>query len=242
MANYFYCEVLKTKRSFTQKLLWIAPLATMLLAFLMGGTYNLQPMSFYWWYAFVLCGFIAILCGLSIQREQRAGKFYSIYSSPIMLTEFWKSKVVAVSVFVVGASLLLAWLMILTILFESVPHVISTFRMLLGAIGVAVSSLWQIPLCLWLANKAGMFLPLLVNAIAGLFSTFITNTAYWWVVPYTWTAKIMEPLTGIKSSGEMGIVADYNTALIPIIFCLSVALFLVLTVITSKWFASQEVK
>jgi ABC-2 type transport system permease protein len=242
MGKLLYCELLKTKRSFAQKLLWIAPITTILLAFLVGGTYNLQPMSFYWWYTFILCGFIGILCGLSIQREQRAGKFYSVYSQPIGLSGFWQAKVLSLSVFILASSLLLAVLMSLTALWDVVPHVISPVRMLLGTVGIVVSSLWQIPVCLWLAKKAGMFLPVLANAIAGLCSTFVSGTAYWWSLPYTWAAKVSEPIMGIKSSGDMGTVADYNPALIPLIICVSVGLFLILTFFTSKWFAHQEVK
>lgn len=242
MTKHLHCEILKTKRTFSRKLILIAPFATMLLAFLVGGAHNLQSMGLYWWYAFLVCGFIAILCGLSIQREQRAGKFYSIYSQPIDLVGFWVSKVAAISVFVLGASLLLGLLSELTCFWEAVPNVISPARILLGAAGIAVSSLWQIPLCLWLANKVGMFLPILINAVMGVFSTLITSTSYWWFVPYTWASKLTEPITGIKSSGDMGAIADYNTSLIPIILCMSVALFLILTFTTAKWFARQEVK
>lgn len=244
MGRYLYCETLKTKRTFSQKLIFIAPLATILLAFLVGGTYNLQSMILYWWYAFMVCGFIAILCGLSIQREQRAGKFYSVYSQPINLAGFWVSKTAAISIFVFGASLLLGLLTEVTVFWEAVPNVISPARIFFGAAGIAVGSLWQIPLCLWLANKGGMFLPVLINTVIGLFSTFITATSspLWWVVPYTWASKLTEPITGIKSSGDMGAIWNYNTALIPIILCMSVALYLILTFATSKWFARQEVK
>lgn len=244
MGKYLYCETLKIKHTFSQKLILIAPIATILLSALIGGTYNLQSMNLYWWYAFILCGFIGILCGLSIQREQRAGKFYSVYSQPIKLTRFWASKVAATSILVLGASLLLGLLTALTVVWEAVPNIISPARILLGSVAIAISSLWQIPLCLWLASKAGMFLPVLINAVMGLFSTLITATSssLWWFVPYTWASKITEPITGIKSSGDMDAIADYNAALIPIILCLSVVLFLGLTFVTAKWFARQEVK
>jgi len=203
---------------------------------------NPQHMSLYWWYAFILYGFIAILCGLSIQREQRAGKFYSVYSQPINLSGFWVSKITAIALFVLGASMLLGLLVGLTTFLNSVPQAISLARILFGSIAIAVSSIWQIPLCLWLANKAGTFLPLLINIVMGLASTFIGSTPYWWVVPYTWASKISEPITGIKSSGEMGAIANHSMMLIPIILCMATLLFLILTFATSKWFARQEVK
>ena len=45
-------------------------------------------MTFYWWYAFLLPGTTAILCVLAHQKEERAGKYYSIRSLPIDLAKF----------------------------------------------------------------------------------------------------------------------------------------------------------
>ena len=242
MEKLIYCEFIKNKHTFAQKLIWIAPVATILLAFLMGGTSNLEPMSFYWWYSFILCSFVGILCGLSIQREKRAGKFYSVYSQPISLSGFWQAKAVSLSVLILVSNLVLAVLMVLIAMGNVAPHAISPVRMVLGAVCIAISSLWQIPLCLWMADKAGMFLPVLVNAIAGLVSTFVSSSTYWWTYPYAWTTKIVEPVMGIKSSGEMGVLTDFDAILIPIILCVSIALFLLMTFLTSQWFVRQEVK
>jgi len=242
MMKYLYCEILKTKHSFSRKLIIIAPVTTALLAFFMGGPDNFQGMCIYWWNAFILYGYIAIQCGLSIQKEQRAGKLYSVYSMPIDLLKFWFAKVLSIVLFILAANLVVAALVGITSFMGMVPSVISLARIFASLIVIVISSLWQIPLCLWLSSKAGTYASLLVNTILGLVSAFLCNTAYWLVIPYTWSLKIIEPISGIKNSGEMGVFTDYNMLVVPLLIGLSIVLFLALTIPSAKWFAKQEAK
>ena len=86
--RYLKSEHLKFKRTILNKLLWIAPLFTAIFAWIVGGFMGFQYMTFYWWYAFLLPGTTAILCVLAHQKEERAGKYYSIRSLPIDLAKF----------------------------------------------------------------------------------------------------------------------------------------------------------
>lgn len=49
--NYLKAEHLKFKRTISNKLLFIAPFLTALFAWIIGGFYGFQYMTFYWWYA-----------------------------------------------------------------------------------------------------------------------------------------------------------------------------------------------
>ena len=242
MMKYLYCELLKTKHTFSRKLIIIAPITTIVLAFLMGGPYNFQAMSIYWWNSFILYGYVAIQCGLSIQREQRSGKFYSIYSMPINLSKFWITKVLVIALLVLAASIFLSILVGIITLLGITPQPISHARVFLSALAEVISCLWQIPLCLWLSNKVSIYASLLINTILGLVLSFVSITSFWWIAPYTWNLKIIEPITGIKSSGEMALFTDYSVGLIPIIIGMSLVLLLVLVFMSIKWFVNQEVK
>lgn len=106
--NYLKAEHLKFKRTISNKLLWIAPLMTALFAWIVSGFYGFQYMTFYWWYAFLLPGTIAILCALSHQKEERAGKYYSVLSLPISLQKFELAKAGIIAEKLLIASLFLA--------------------------------------------------------------------------------------------------------------------------------------
>ena len=242
MNAFLKAESLKSKHSFSLKLIFIAPLSTVLLAFLMGGFLNLESMGIYWWYSFILCGVIAIMSALSIQREERAGKFYSVYSMPLNLSKLWIAKILNIAKYLLLANLVLAILLIFLSFIGITSFVIGFERILLGCIAIAVVSLWQIPLCLWLAMKVGRFVPLLLNSLIGLFSTFIAASDYWRLVPYTWVPNIVEVITGIKSSGDMGNRESVNMSIVLFVLCGATLLFVLLTYLTSRWFARQEVK
>ena len=55
--NYLKAEHLKFKRTISNKLLFIAPFLTALFAWIIGGFYGFQYMTFYWWYAFLICAY-----------------------------------------------------------------------------------------------------------------------------------------------------------------------------------------
>ena len=74
--HYLKAEHLKFKRTISNTLLFIAPLLTALFAWIAGGFYGFQYMTFYWWYAFLLSGTIAILCFLAHRKERNHSLFY----------------------------------------------------------------------------------------------------------------------------------------------------------------------
>ena len=106
--NYLKAEHLKFKRTISNKLLFIAPFVTALFAWIVGGFYGFQNMTFYWWYAFLLPGTIAILCSISHQKEERAGKYYSVFSAPISLKRFEYAKALILIEKVLVAAVFLA--------------------------------------------------------------------------------------------------------------------------------------
>ena len=203
--NYLKAEHLKFKRTISNKLLFIAPFLTALLAWIIGGFYGFQYMTFYWWYAFLLPGTIAILCSLAHQKEERAGKYYSVLSAPINLKRFEYAK---------------ALLMIEKLLI--------------------IASIWQIPLCLLLARKTGLFLPIAANTLLGiLMPILLGNTALAWVCPYCWAAKTAELFMGIESNGTFAGVAPFSwSVLLPLVF--SVILYVLLTFWDAANFSKKD--
>lgn len=238
--NYLKAEQLKYRRTISNKLVWIAPFMTTLFAWIVGGFHGFQYMSFYWWYAFLLPGTIAILCSLSNQKEERAGKYYSVLSLPISLEKFEYAKSVVIVEKILIASLVLA-------LFASVSNVISPAlavysvgQNVLGGICIGLASVWQIPLCLYLERKAGMMLPVIVNALLGIMMPIVLrNSVLVWVCPYCWPAKLAEPLMGIGINGtllgQMG-----ATWAVPMLLLLSLLLYVLLSFLEAKDFSGRE--
>lgn len=240
--KYLKSEHIKYKRTISNKLLWIAPLFTALFAWLAGGFTGFQCMTFYWWYSFLLPGTIAILCWLSLQKEKRAGKYFSVFSLPVDLARFEAAKSIIIAQKLTVAAVFLA-------VFVSINHVISpqmtvysVWQSFGGSIAVLLASLWQIPLCLYLSRKAGVMLPVVLNVALGIFSqTMLESSLIGWQFPYCWSAKTAEILLGIRMNGTFGGNVSFSYSAF-LIIALSCVLFLGLTWLDAVEFAKQEDK
>lgn len=240
--NYLKAEHLKFKRTISNKLLLIAPLLTAVFAWIIGGFYGCQYMTFYWWYAFLLPGTIAILCFLAHQKEERAGKYYSVLSAPINLKQFEYAKALILIEKLIVAALFLAVFAAVSNLISPALAVYSVVRNFAGSIALIFASIWQIPVCLLLARKTSFLIPIVANTLLGiLMPILLGNTAIAWVCPYCWAAKTAELLMGIESNGTFAGVADFSwQVLLPLVF--SVILYVLLTLWDATNFSKKEGK
>ena len=240
--NYLKAEHLKFKRTISNKLLLIAPLLTAVFAWIVGGFYGFQYMTFYWWYAFLLPGTIAILCSLAHQKEERAGKYYSVLSAPINLKQFEYAKALILIEKLIVAALFLAVFAAVSNLISPALAVYSVGRNFAGSIALIFASIWQIPVCLLLARKTGFLIPIVANTLLGILMPILFgNTAIAWVCPYCWAAKTAELLMGIESNGTFAGVADFWwQVLLPLVF--SVILYVLLTLWDAANFSKKEGK
>ena len=127
----------------------------------------------------------------------------------------------------------------LTNIIAPATAVYSLLHSITGSIGIILASVWQIPLCLYLARKTGMFVPIVLNTILGIVlstATALGNTIAWWFVPYCWAAKLAEPLMGIEMNGTYAGNCGFSIAIM-ISILLSILLFLILSYADAKDFS-----
>lgn len=227
--NYLKSEHLKFKRTITNKLIFIIPLMTAIFAWLVGGFISFQYLAFYWWYAFLLPGTIALFCSLSHRKEEAAGKYYSVFSLPIKLSKFELAKNGIIIEKLVCAAVFLAVLISLSRFFSPATAVYSTLQSIVGSVAIIIASVWQVPICLYLARRIGLFLPILLNTVLSIFfPAMLGNTALWYFVPHCYAAKLAEPLLGIKLNGTFAENAGPSVNIL-ISILLSLVLFLLLS-------------
>lgn len=241
MMNYLKAEMLKYKHSFSNKILVIAPICTALFAWVIGSFTGYQYMTLYWWYAFLLPGEIAILCYLANQKEERAGKYYSVFSMPIHLEKFWFCKnLVLIEKVLIGALILSLFICISNVIAPAIA-VYTPLQVFIGSILINYASIWQIPFCLFLAKKIGMFVVIFINTLLGIFlPPFVGSTGLWFLFPHCLSAKLAEPLMGIELNGTLTPHIDMSLSIILIVLVLTSVLFIVLSALSAKWFSKQE--
>lgn len=80
--RYVKAEYLLFRRTAMQRLLVIAPVCTVVFAFLSGGIMNVQGMTLYWWYMFLLQGSDCFILCAFIPTGKKSREFlWCIYNA-----------------------------------------------------------------------------------------------------------------------------------------------------------------
>lgn len=242
MGRYLKAENLKFRRTLTRKLILLMPLATMALTWFLSFNWY-QINAFNWWYVLMMPGSIALISSLSDQKDAKKLGYRNIYALPVSLKKIWIAKVLNLILYTALSCLILLLGILPGSLAVSNPLPLRSacFGMLL----IFLTSLWQIPLCLFLSRKTGMVGTILIQAAAGfLLGVLLATKSVWWLCPYSWTMRIMTPVLGILPNGTLAHIGDplLNASSIPIGIALSILMFLLLMIVTTCWFQKQEAK
>jgi len=250
MIPYLVSEKIKIRHTLLNKLIWLAPLATMLLALLLSGDY-FQLSSYNWWYIIILPGMLSLSCVLLAEKDKKMNN-RAILSLPVSLKQVWISKVLLILGIVICSCMIFFCGTQLSSLLLNKENlrIIPTMNALLGSIVLIVTFMWQIPICLFLGNKIGIFPTVLLNIGAnGVLGVLFATESIWMISPYAYPSRLMIPILKILPNGlhaEPGSVTftpellSYHVILPGVV--ISVVLFLLFTYVTTKWFEKQEAK
>lgn len=242
MISIMKAERLKWKKTFIPKLVWLAPIVTLLLsAVLMGGSF-FQKGAYNWWYSMLLPGALTICCALAIEKDAKL-KYHSILAMPIDLKKIWFGKILTCS----------AWLLLITFIFFAgittggilFGHSFPLTKSLAGSLLIFLTMLWQIPLCLFLAAKLGTYLAILINLVGNIVGIVaLADGEFWFSVPYGITARLICPTLEILPNGLPVPEGSslLNTWVIAPGILVALAWFILLSFLSARWFQKREAK
>ena len=216
MMNYILGDYLKYKRTFLKKIIYIIPISLIILSYILAPPYFTVD-SYNWWYTIIMPITYALIPALMNRYEDKKIKYRAVYPLSIDLRKIWISKIIVASY--------------------------SFSTLLVSSIVLVVSSIWQIPFCLLLAKKFGFSISLMINGLLGVVLGIMFSAGdYWLFSPYSWSIRAMVPMLKIMPNGlpaDAGNMMLNTSILPPCIF--SILLFLLLSYLSSIWFAKQEV-
>lgn len=182
------------------------PLATVLLAAWLTNTFFAVD-SYNWWYIGLYPGFLGILCSI-LGGKDKGKKNYTIWSLPCKMGSIWDAKIL-VGAMMSGIAMMCV--VVFTILIgkamETAMHVQyiafpSVGMQLLAGLVMWLTTLWQIPFCLFLAQKMGTFLMLVIHM--GLYTVLSVTVSLkpWFVLfPGAITSRLMCPVLKVLPNG-----------------------------------------
>jgi len=238
MIDIIKAEFQKSKRTSTNKFIIVTPLLTFLLCLLWGGGQN---GAYNWWYVMFLPGMLAIIYAQLITMEKNLS-YKELFLYPQDKCSIWLGKIIYISILLIFASLIF---MIGTIGVGLIDK--STIPLkanILATIILILTSLFQIPISLFLTVRLNMFVTIFFNiamTMIGVLS-FETSTILKFS-PYGTMSALMCPVLHILPNG---LPVPNNSPLLngDMIVkdtLISVVIFIVLTILTTIWFRKKEV-
>lgn len=246
MISYILAENLKHKGTFLKKLVVFMPISLILLSlFLMPSYFTTN--SYNWWYVIIMPATFALIPAMMHRKESRKLNYRAVFPLNINLKKLWASKIITALIYM-SITAMVHMLGVYIFQFLIGGQLAPNYRFLtlvFASFLLIISNIWQIPLCFFLAKKFGFIASITINAVLGLaLGILLSDSTFWIYCPYSWGIRLMIPVMHILPSGVLteasNPMASNTSLLIPCI--LSICLFILLTMISAKWFSKQEVK
>jgi ABC-2 type transport system permease protein len=247
MLQYFLSENIKIKHTFMEKLIWLSPALLILISMSLTARY-FQVDTYNWWYTWMLSGTLSLSC-VYLSRVDGAMKNRATISLPLDLKKVWIAKVfvgiknISISCVIIFVA---AQLSVFIMPINSIVN-IPMFNGFIGTIIIIVTCIWQVPLCMFLGSKIGMFPTIILNLGINIFSIIMSVGKYWWINPFTYCDRFLCPILKILPNGLAAEPGNptftpelLNTSVIPLGIGISIGLFLIITYLTAKWYEGKE--
>ena len=243
MINIVKAEYQKTKRSMRRRFIWAFPMITFTLAFVLtlGMTNAYAESVWNWWYTLLLPGMLAIICHLSMMQEKKTN-YYNL-----MTLSTSKRKLMIGKIIYMGYVILISNVIVFA--GASFAGFLLTTRVPLDGAAITVllltaTQLWEIPVFMFLSERFGMIVELLICLFLTVGGTIIASTGKWYLLVSAIPMRILCPFLHILPNG---LPAEAGNSLLDIGvvvpgICLSIIWFVFTTTLFLYWFEKREVK
>lgn len=241
MINMLQSENLRYKRTFSQKLFYIAPIY--ILIYILDCSRYTFSISMNLWSVAFMPFTIAILCSLVALREKKAGNYRTLKSKDIDLKKMWISKILVISYYTLLASIMvILYLLIIKLIHNSSSIPIGD--LFLATFVIWLTTLILIPICLFLSENFGSFSGIIITCIGFLWGVLMAPDSNWYLCPWSLNVRLMCPILKLRPNGL--ILENTSPLLDPSVIStgilISVGGFIVLSILTSLWFAKKETR
>ncbi len=240
MVKFIISEVQKLKRTFSKKLIWLAPLVTLLLSIILGVGDLFQNGAYNWWYVMFLPASLSIIASTIVEKDKKL-KYSALFTLPFSKDKLWFGKIISCSyIYLITSFIFSIGIFIGGLIFV---ERISLAQNFIATIVLFITFLWQIPFCMFLADRFGMIVTILINIICNIIGVVMfANSAKWSLNPFAIPSRLMCPILNILPNGlpvEEGSTLLNSNVIIPGII-ITVIWLIVFTVVTSIYFKNRE--
>ncbi|ONI40166.1 hypothetical protein AN640_01395 [Candidatus Epulonipiscium fishelsonii] len=239
MYSLVKSNFIKQRRTFSKKLLFIAPITPMVLSvLLLQGNYFIEN-SCNWWYAFILPASIFIIVGFNISRERKKNR-HGLFSICADKRKLWVSAVLTNTISLLILNL--GFFICITIC----PYILGVADLrvgknLLASFLLFITFSWQIPLFMFIAEKTGAFVAIFIGLVLNMVGIYFAPSNLWYI-PFAIPSRLMCPVIGIMPNGlpvePDSILNDSSVVLIGVV--ITIILYFIITSLTTLWYNKLE--
>lgn len=242
MMSLISCEYQKQKRTFTKRVAFFAPIVTMALCVVLGAGTSFQPGSYNWWYTMLLPGTLSIICAGVVQKDKKKLNYRRILSLSTEPQRIWLGKIGACSLlYGISCAVFFVGVTLGGFVFSSTLTPAQSFA---ASILLFLTFLWQIPFCMFLADKIGTFAAVLINLAGTIICViFAAKEVYWWI-PFAIPTRLMCPVIHVLPNGLMVPANDpllASNVILPGVI-ITLALYVILSALTTLTYRKLEAK
>lgn len=248
MINYLKSENLKYKGTFSRKFIIIAPCFFILFSFFMQS--NLQDdeklymqMVYNWWPVFYMTMGLALICALSISKDNKSRGYETLCSYDIDMSKFWLSKILIVVFYMLISTLALimvVFIMSLIFHFNNAPFL----KIFSASFLILITSIGMIPVYMFLSKCFGTAAAVISGIAGSIIGACMAPKASWIFIPWSWAARLMCPIIGVHPNG-ISLPKDHilrDPSVIPVGTIISMIFFVATCYATCIWFSKREVR
>ena len=242
MLKYVKAEALKQKKSFNNKVIWLAPVVVIALAFLLMGRSYAFSGAYNWWYILFLPFTFTYIAATIVTKDQKKN-YHGLMALAEKKEKVWYAKIIVATVYLLVANVMFFVMMLIgSKAFGLYEMPISEgFK---GSLLLFITFAWQMPLFMYVAQKGGLFLSVLISVFCNMVIACIYAVGSYWWIPFAIPARLMCPAIGVLPNGllveEAGKSFGNSDVILPGIM-ITVSLYVVVSWLTAKAFNKKEV-
>ena len=240
MLNLVKAEIIKQRRSFIHKVIWIMPSALAILAVFILPYGAFEGMM-NWWYILFLPFIFTYIASSLVQKEQKKNS-HGLLSIVEHKKKLWYAKVIVAIGYVVVANIIFG--VIILLISRVVGFSVPIGKMVIGMATLCITFAPQIVGWMFVAQKIGEGICVLLSVICNLVIAAVCAVESYWWIPVAIPARLMCPILGIMPNGllvEEGIPALADKSVILPGLVISILLFVVLLWLSAKAYEKKEV-
>ena len=227
--------------SMSLALIWMFPILTFTLAFVLtlGMTNAYAESVWNWWYTLLLPGMLSIICYLSVMRDKKT-RYYNLITLPVSKKNLMMGKIVYMGCAILASNMIIFAGASLGgfLLTTCVP----SSGAAIAVLALTIVQLWEIPLLLFLSERFGMIVELLVCLFLTVGGTILAPTGKWYFFASAIPMRVLCPFLHILPNGIPAKAGDPLLDM-KVVFpgiCLSIVWLVLGTILFLNWFDKRE--